>query len=86
LNHIDTDQPSIRFNDATIDSEGTLYATTMDMQTQAPLGSIIRYSLNLNGQLLPETVLADNFMVANCPALSPDGHTLYILESSGHPG
>ena len=86
LNHIDTNHPSIRFNDATLDSKGTLYATTMDMETKAPLGTIIRYSLGTDEQLVPETVLANNFMVANGPALSPDGQTLYVLESSGHPG
>ncbi|GAB4030102.1 SMP-30/gluconolactonase/LRE family protein [Spirosoma jeollabukense] len=86
LNHIDTDHPTVRFNDATLDSAGNLYATTMDMETQTPLGTIIRYSLPTSGQHLSETVLVNNFMVANGPALSPDGQTLYILESSGHPG
>ena len=86
LNCIDADQPSIRFNDATLDAAGNLYATTMDMKTQEPLGTIIRYAFNADGQLLSEVVLANNFMVANGPAVSPDGQTLYILESSGHPG
>ena len=86
LNYINTDAPSIRFNDATLDGNGNLYAATMDMQTQQPLGSIIRYALNPDGQHLSETVLTNGFIVANGPAVSPDGQTLYMLESAGHPG
>ena len=86
LNYIDADNPSIRFNDATIDTQGNLYAATMDMQTQEPLGTIMRYSLNPDGQLVPTIVLAKDFIVANGPALSPDNQTIYMLESNGHPG
>ena len=86
LNHIDTDQPDIRFNDATLDAQGNLYAATMDMQTQRPLGKVFRYEVADNGQLSPAITLASDFIVANGPALSPDGQTLYMIESSGHPG
>lgn len=86
LNRIDTDQPSIRFNDATTDADGNLYAATMDMQSQQPLGTVMRYELDADGRLFSPILLAKDFIVANGPALSLDARTLYMVESTGHPG
>ena len=86
FDRIDTHQPSIRFNDATTDVKGNLYAATMDMQGQQPLGMVMRYEFDPDGQLLPPVVLAKDFIVANGPGLSPDARTLYMVESTGHPG
>ncbi|WP_164043383.1 SMP-30/gluconolactonase/LRE family protein [Spirosoma agri] len=86
LNRIDTDQPSIRFNDAATDATGALYAATMDMEEQQPLGTITRYELTKDGELLPPVVLAKNFIIANGPAVFSDPHTLYMVESIGHSG
>ena len=86
LHRIDTHQSSIRFNDATTDTKGNLYAATMDMQGQQPLGVVMRYELDADGRLLPPVVVAKDFVVANGPGVSPDGRTLYMVESTGHPG
>lgn len=70
----------LRFNDACLDSAGNLYATTMDMQGTAPLGTLRRYDYATNAM----TVLSDGYVIGNGPALSPDESRLYVVETAGH--
>lgn len=69
----------LRFNDGCVDSDGNLYATTMDMQSVAPLGQLRRYECSTNAM----TVLADGFVIGNGPALSSDELLLYVVETIG---
>jgi sugar lactone lactonase YvrE len=62
-----------RFNDATRDRDGRIWACT--------LHRYYRYDAELNRVQVDE-----NYAVANGPALSPDGRLLYTVETSGHAG
>lgn len=75
-------EQQVRFNDATVDSTGTLYATTMDMDVEKPIGQLHRYA---DFSQRHADILLDGFVIANGPALSPDEQTLYVNETEGHP-
>lgn len=83
LTYLDGDHPTsrIRFNDACVAANGVLYATTMDMDVEEPLGQLHRYAHF--GQRQAQ-VLLDGFVVGNGPALSPDETVLYVNETHGH--
>jgi sugar lactone lactonase YvrE len=70
IDHVD---PKARFNDATRDREGRIWACT--------LAAYYCYDPELNRRTVDE-----GYLVANGPALSPDGGLLYTVETSGHPG
>ncbi len=67
------DDDDVRFNDATRDREGRIWACT--------LRRYYCYDPELNRRMVDE-----NYLVANGPALSPDGRLLYTVETDGHPG
>jgi sugar lactone lactonase YvrE len=69
----------VRLNDACSDGAGGLYACTMDIGSKEPLGHLYHYTAD--GQ---RTVLANQFVIANGPALSLDGQTIFVAESVGH--
>lgn len=72
----------IRFNDGWVDRNGVLYATTMDMDVEEPIGELHRYA---DFSQRHADLLVDGFVVGNGPALSPDEQTLYVNETNGHP-
>jgi sugar lactone lactonase YvrE len=80
IDRIDDDRDDVRFNDATRDSEGRIWACTLGGSPEQPRGAYYRYDTELNRQAVDE-----NYLVANGPALSPDGRLIYTVETSGHP-
>ena len=81
IDRVDGERGDVRFNDATLDAEGRIWACTMGGITGEPLGTYYCYDRELNRRTVD-----DGYLIANGPALSPDGGLLYTVESSGHPG
>lgn len=67
----------LRLNDAKADAEGRIYFGTMDDAEQAPAGQF--HALAADGSI---TDLDAGYTVANGPAISPDGRTLYHTDSA----
>jgi sugar lactone lactonase YvrE len=78
---IDRVNGGVRFNDATLDADGRIWACTLGGTPDEPLGTYYCY----DAALVRRTV-DDGYLVANGPALSPDRRLLYTVETSGHPG
>jgi len=81
FDRVDDHRDDVRFNDATRDAEGRIWACTLGGSAERPRGAYYRYDAELNRR----TVDA-GYLVANGPALSPDGRLLYTVETSGHCG
>jgi sugar lactone lactonase YvrE len=81
IDRIDDDRDDVRFNDATRDREGRIWACTTGGSAERPLGAFYCYDAELNRRTVDES-----YLVGNGPALSPDGRLLYTVETSGHPG
>ena len=73
--------PGMRFNDGRNDRQGRFVAGTMvmDMGRALAAGRLYRYSASARDL----TVLADDLIVPNGLAFSPDGKTMYLSDS--HP-
>jgi len=80
IDRIDGDRDDVRFNDATRDGEGRIWACTLGGSAERPLGAYYCYDTELNRRTIDES-----YLVANGPALSPDGRLLYTVETRGHP-
>jgi D-xylonolactonase len=81
VDRVDGHRPDVRFNDATSDAEGRLWACTLGGSPEEPLGTYYCYGTDLSRRTVD-----DGYLVANGPALSPDGRLLYTVETVGHPG
>jgi D-xylonolactonase len=81
IDRVDLDRDDVRFNDATSDAEGRIWACTLGGTPEQPLGTYYRYASDLSRRTVD-----DGYLVANGPALSPDGRLLYTVETAGHPG
>jgi sugar lactone lactonase YvrE len=81
IDRVDGNRADVRFNDATSDAEGRIWACTLGGTPEQPLGAYYCYDADLHRRTVD-----DGYLVANGPALSPDGNLLYTVESSGHPG
>jgi xylono-1,5-lactonase len=79
IDRVDRNRDDVRFNDATSDTEGRIWACTLGGTSEEPLGAYYCYDAELNCR----TVDAD-YLVANGPALSPDRSLIYTVETSGH--
>lgn len=69
-------QSGLRLNDAKADAHGRIWAGTMPMRGQTPVGALYRFD--------PDGTLAcldRGYHIANGPALSPDGRWLYHTDS-----
>ncbi len=66
------DYPDNRFNDATADAAGRIWAGTMDDNKREKSGSLYRLDPDLDWHRMDK-----GYGVANGPAISPDGATLY---------
>lgn len=74
---IETDMPGNRCNDGAVDPAGRFWFGSMDMAESAPTGSFYR--------LDPDTTVDRSFggiICSNGPAWSPDGHTVYHVDST----
>src|SRR5207249_2008261 len=81
IDRVDGNRDDVRFNDATSDAEGRIWACTLGGTPDEPLGTYYCYDSALNRRIVD-----DGYLVANGPALSPDRSLLYTVETSGHPG
>ena len=72
---VEPDQPANRLNDATVDPAGRLWFGTMHDGEAAPSGHFYR----ADGQGIARTV--GGIAITNGPAVSPDGRTLYHVDT-----
>jgi sugar lactone lactonase YvrE len=80
IDRVDGHRDDVRFNDATRDGEGRIWACTL-CETAEPLGVYYCYDRRLERRTVDT-----GYLVANGPALSPDGELLYTVETKGHRG
>jgi sugar lactone lactonase YvrE len=81
VDRVDGNRDDVRFNDATADAEGRIWACTLGGTPEEPLGTYYCY-----GSDLSRRTVDDGYLVANGPALSPDLRLLFTVETAGHPG
>jgi sugar lactone lactonase YvrE len=79
IDRVDGGRADVRFNDATRDAGGLIWACTLGGSADEPLGAYYRYDTEHNRRTVDT-----GYLVANGPALSPDGELLYTVETSGH--
>lgn len=70
--------PGNRLNDATVDPSGRLWFGSMDDGEEAATGTI--YRLGADGACVPSSPPVS---ITNGPAVSPDGRTLYHVDTLG---
>jgi xylono-1,5-lactonase len=75
---VDADRPNNRLNDAVVDAKGRLWFGTMDDGEKEKTGSFYCYA----GGRLRLTGLT-GISITNGPAISPDGRTLYWVDTLG---
>lgn len=71
------EHPGNRMNDAKADTAGAIWAGSMPMAEDAPTGALYRLDPDRD-----VTRMDDGYVVANGPAFSPDGETLYHTDSA----
>jgi sugar lactone lactonase YvrE len=75
LTLVDADHPRNRLNDAHVDAAGRLWFGTMDNDEVSPTGALYRFdSTGLHR-------CDDGYVITNGPATSPDGRTLYHVDT-----
>ncbi len=72
------DKPGNRLNDGTVDSKGRLWFGSMNDGEQHVTGAI--YRLAADGSCVAESPL---YAITNGPAVSPEGRTLYHVDTLG---
>lgn len=72
---VETDRPGNRCNDGFVGPDGTLWLGTQDDGEEARSGAFYAF----DGRHLHR--LADGIAIANGPAFSPDGETLYAVDT-----
>jgi D-xylonolactonase len=80
IDRVDGGRNDVRFNDASSDAEGRIWACTLGGTSEEPLGAYYCYDADLNRRTVDV-----GYLVANGPALSPDRSLIYTVETSGHP-
>ena len=73
---VEPDMPGNRLNDGTVDPSGRLWFGTMDNDEKAKSGAFYCFA---DGQVT-KTGIAD-IAITNGPAVSPDGRTLYFVDT-----
>lgn len=76
LIEVEPEKPGNRLNDGTVDPAGRLWFGTMDDGERDKSGAFYRYE---KGQLAPAGI--DAVCITNGPAVSPDGRTLYWVDT-----
>lgn len=77
LTRVDSDRPGNRLNDACVDSSGRLWFGTMDDGEKQPTGALYRF--DAEGLKRSD----DGYVITNGPTVSPDGGTLYHVDTLG---
>jgi xylono-1,5-lactonase len=72
---VDSDRPGNRLNDAHVDAQGRLWFGTMDDAEVSPTGALYRF--DAAGLHRAD----DGYVITNGPATSPDGRTLYHVDT-----
>jgi D-xylonolactonase len=72
---VDSDRPRNRLNDAHVDAAGRLWFGTMDDEEVSPTGALYRFDAR-GLQCCDE-----GYVITNGPATSPDGRTLYHIDT-----
>jgi xylono-1,5-lactonase len=75
LTPVDADRPGNRLNDAHVDAAGRLWFGTMDDAEVDPTGALYRF--DATGLHRAD----DGYVITNGPATSPDGRTLYHIDT-----
>jgi xylono-1,5-lactonase len=73
---VEADRPGNRLNDGAVDGQGALWFGSMDDAEQAPTGCLYRYT-SADGVKLRDP----GYVITNGPAMSPDGRTLYHVDT-----
>ena len=76
LVEVEPEKPRNRLNDGTVDLAGRLWFGTMDNSEREKSGAFYRYE---EGQLALAGI--DGISITNGPAISPDGRTLYWVDT-----
>jgi xylono-1,5-lactonase len=74
---VDSDRPRNRLNDAHVDTAGRLWFGTMDDDEVSPTGALYRF--DAGGLQRCDA----GYVITNGPATSPDGRTLYHIDTLG---
>jgi xylono-1,5-lactonase len=72
---VDADRPGNRLNDGHVDANGRLWFGTMDDAGAQPSGALYRYDTRGLACIDP------GYRITNGPAVSPDGRTLYHVDT-----
>ena len=75
LTPVDAEHPRNRLNDAHVDAAGRLWFGTMDDDEASPNGALYRF----DGRRLHRC--DEDYVITNGPATSPDGRTLYHIDT-----
>ena len=75
LTLVDSDRPNNRLNDAHVDAAGRLWFGTMDNDETNPTGALYRFDATGLHRC------DDDYVITNGPATSPDGRTLYHIDT-----
>lgn len=78
LAHVEPERPGNRLNDATVGHDGAIWFGSMDDGHEQPTGRVFRF----DGEQVRATALPP-VPITNGPALSPDGGTLYHVDTVG---
>jgi D-xylonolactonase len=73
---VESDKPDNRLNDGAVDQAGRLWFGTMDNKEKDKSGAFYRFA---DGQVSPTGI--GDMVVTNGPAVSPDGRTLYLVDT-----
>ena len=73
---VESDKPDNRLNDGAVDHAGRLWFGTMDNKEKDKSGAFYRFA---NGEVTPTGI--GDMVVTNGPAVSPDGRTLYLVDT-----
>lgn len=76
INRIDAEHGSNRLNDGAVDPHGRLWFGTMDNDEKDKTGAFYRFA---DGEVTPTGI--GDIIVTNGPAVSPDGRTLYVVNT-----
>jgi sugar lactone lactonase YvrE len=75
LTLVDSDRPRNRLNDGYVDAAGRLWFGTMDDDETKPTGALYRFDATGLHRC------DDDYVITNGPATSPDGRTLYHIDT-----
>lgn len=73
---VEPDRPGNRLNDGTVDPSGRLWFGTMDNGEKAKSGAFYCFA---DGQVMKTGI--EDIAITNGPAISPDGRTLYFVDT-----